>query len=126
MEIAARNKSFTIGREVMSIRERMVVILETLQTQSVIKFIDLFDLSEGRLGLVVSFSAILELYKEQSLSIVQDSQFGPITVETRNAAAVMRDGSEAMEDLLGEGDNPESESLSDSEAADSGSDDILG
>ncbi len=119
LEIAARNKSFTIGREVMSIRERMVVILETLQTKSAVRFIDLFDLSEGRLGLVVSFSAILELFKEQSLSIIQDGPFEPITVETRNAAAVMRDGSDAMVGLIDDDRMPADMSAVDAAEVDS-------
>ncbi|MEK7261513.1 MAG: segregation/condensation protein A, partial [Pseudomonadota bacterium] len=46
-----------------------------------VNFEDLFDLSEGRMGLVVTFLAILELLKESLLVIVQQQPFAPIHVK---------------------------------------------
>jgi segregation and condensation protein A len=38
----------------------------------------MFDLHEGRRGLVVTFVAVLELLKESLIVLVQQDPFGPI------------------------------------------------
>jgi len=81
LEFTARNKHFVVGREVLSIRERMVTILQRLRTSPRLRFIDMIDQAEGRLGVVVTFSAILELSKEASVSLVQEQSSGPIYVD---------------------------------------------
>jgi segregation and condensation protein A len=40
----------------------------------------LFEPAEGRMGVVVSFLAMMELVKEKLVQIVQAQQFGPIHV----------------------------------------------
>ena len=47
-------------------------------------FVDFFDYTEGRLGLVVTFLAILELTREWVLELVQSESFAPIYVRLRN------------------------------------------
>ena len=44
-------------------------------------FSDFFDLREGRMGVVVSFIAILELLKESLIELVQSGPYAPIYVK---------------------------------------------
>jgi len=67
-----------IKRENLSIRERMSKILNTISKEKFITFEKLFKLEEGRLGIVVSFIAILELLKQASIEVVQNEPFAPI------------------------------------------------
>lgn len=92
VELAARKQHFVIGREVMSVRERMMAIVERLQSHGFARFEELFDVKEGKLGLVVTFSAILELSKDRVINIVQPDAFAPIHVQ-RAADSVLRDNS---------------------------------
>lgn len=73
-----------IEKEVLTVRERMSRILRQLQTDKFVNFVDFFDYSEGRLGLVVTFLAILELTREWVLELVQSESFAPIYVRLRN------------------------------------------
>ena len=47
-------------------------------------FYDLLNLKEGRLGIVVTFLAILELVKENLLELIQREPFAPIHVRLTN------------------------------------------
>ena len=49
----------------------MTQILERMKNESFIDFISLFNPEEGRLGVVVTFLAILELIKDSLIEIVQ-------------------------------------------------------
>lgn len=73
-----------IEKEVLTVRERMSRILQQLQEDTFVNFVNLFDYSEGRLGLVVTFLAILELTREWVLELVQAEPFAPIYVRLRN------------------------------------------
>jgi len=88
LEFTARNKHFVVGREVLSVRERMVTILQRLRTSPRLRFIEMIDESEGRLGVVVTFSAILELSKESSVSLIQEQPKGTIYINGASQAAV--------------------------------------
>lgn len=80
MARASLFSSHQVTREPLSVRERMSFILERLQYQRCIEFIDLFTLEEGRAGVVVTFLAILELVKESLVQLVQLQAFGTIQV----------------------------------------------
>lgn len=69
-----------IQREMLSVRERMTLILNQLQTTHFMPFTRLFTYQEGRLGVVVTFSAILELLKQSAIEIVQEQPYAPIHV----------------------------------------------
>lgn len=71
-----------IMREPLSVRERMTRILERVGAEGFVSFEQLFDLKEGRMGLVVTFLAILELIKESLIVVVQQEPFAPIHVKT--------------------------------------------
>ncbi len=70
-----------VEREPLSVRERMVLVLERINGDDFISFTDFFDPSEGRMGVVVSFIAILELLKESLIEIVQSKPYAPIYVK---------------------------------------------
>lgn len=72
-----------VAQEVLSTRERMSNILATLKGGHFVNFSDLFTPEEGRLGVVVTFLAMLELIKESLLDIVQHEVLGPIHVKAR-------------------------------------------
>ena len=46
-------------------------------------FITLFDPEEGRLGVIVTFLAIMELAKESLVDLVQNEVFAPIHVKAK-------------------------------------------
>ncbi len=81
VELAAHKRSFFIEREALSVRERMTSILDLIRTRQYANFVELFDLDEGRTGLVVSFVAILELCKDNMLVVTQTEPFAPIHVK---------------------------------------------
>ena len=70
-----------ITREVLSTRERMTNILARLEVDKVLAFDALFDPSEGRIGVVVSFLAMMELVKERFIQIVQVQAYGLIHIK---------------------------------------------
>jgi len=73
-------------RETLSIRQRMSEILSKLQASKFSKFEDFFEESEGRLGVAVTFLAILELLKESTIEVVQSDEFSPLHI--RSASSV--------------------------------------
>jgi segregation and condensation protein A len=77
-------ESHHVSREALSTRERMSDVLEQLSGQQFVPFVALFSASEGRLGVVVTFLAIMELIKEALVEIVQTENFGPIHVKARS------------------------------------------
>jgi segregation and condensation protein A len=72
-----------ISREPLSVRERMSRILEQMDAVRFTPFTALFAVEEGRLGVVVTFLAILELLREMLLELVQAEPFAPIHVRLR-------------------------------------------
>jgi segregation and condensation protein A len=75
--------SHQVTREPLSLRERMSRVLQSVSPETFTKFTDLFDISEGRSGVVVTFMAILELIKQQMIELVQAESFAPIHVRAR-------------------------------------------
>ena len=76
-------ESHQISRETLSTRERMSMVLEALRDGSFVPFTRLFTVEEGRLGVVVTFMAILELVKESLIELVQNEAFSEIHVRAR-------------------------------------------
>jgi len=76
-----------VRREPLSVRERMGNVLRTLGDGKFHDFTALFTIEEGRLGVVVTFLAILELAKEMLLEIVQEQAMAPIYVKSLALAA---------------------------------------
>ena len=70
-----------VGREVLSVRERMIHMLDTLPTKDYAVFASLYQKEEGAMGVVVSFLAILELQKQRALHISQSGVYETIYVK---------------------------------------------
>lgn len=79
-------ESHQVEREKLSTRERMSQVLTRLSSESFTPFVSLFTVEEGRLGVVVTFLAVMELIKESLVEIVQTEAFGPIHVKARAAS----------------------------------------
>jgi segregation and condensation protein A len=87
-EVVARAEMFAhhhIERERLSVGERMSDILAALGAGSFVPFAALFRPEEGRMGVTVTFVAILELMREGLIDIVQAEAYAPLHV--RAAAA---------------------------------------
>ena len=76
-------ESHQVSRETLSTRERMSQVLERLRGGGFVPFVELFGVEEGKLGVVVTFMAILELVKEQLIELVQNDAFAAIHVRAR-------------------------------------------
>ncbi len=69
-----------VQREPLSVRERMAQVLAQLEDREFRDFHQLFDASEGRMGVAVTFLALLELLKESLIEVVQAEPFAPLHV----------------------------------------------
>ena len=67
-----------VQRETLSVRQRMSDVLALLEGVGLVEFIRLFRPEEGRLGVTVTFAAILELLREQLVEIVQSEPYQPL------------------------------------------------
>jgi segregation and condensation protein A len=85
-EVLARAELFSrhhVQRETLSVRERMSQVLERLDALRFTPFSALFRPEEGRMGVVVTFLAVLELLREALLELAQAEPFAPIHVRRR-------------------------------------------
>ena len=74
-------KRHSVMAEPLSVRERMSTILERITgASSFLEFGELFELQEGRKGVVVTFLALLELLREGLVYISQSEPYSPIYV----------------------------------------------
>jgi segregation and condensation protein A len=78
-------ESHQVEMEKLSTRERMSQVMESLRDNQFVPFVALFTLEEGRLGVVVTFLAVMELIKESLVEIVQSESFGPIHVKAKTS-----------------------------------------
>jgi segregation and condensation protein A len=75
-----------IQREALSVRHRMGEVLKRLADGGFHRFETLFDASEGRLGIIVTFLALLELAKEHLIEIMQEVSLAPIYLKSLSTA----------------------------------------
>jgi segregation and condensation protein A len=78
-------ESHHIQRESLTTRERMSQILLRVSAETFTPMLSLLMKDEGRLGVVVTFLAIMELIKESLVELVQNEPFGPIHIKARSA-----------------------------------------
>jgi segregation and condensation protein A len=71
-----------IQREALSVRNRMSDVLNALGDGEFHPFEKLFSVEEGRLGIVVTFLAILELAKEHLVEIMQSEPLAPVYLKS--------------------------------------------
>ena len=82
-------------REPLSVRQRMSEILSRIKAGSFTGFAELFDPEEGRMGVAVTFIAVLELLRESVIEVVQADAYAPLHVRAASSVRlVANDGSE--------------------------------
>lgn len=89
-DVLQRAELFThhaVQREPLSVRQRMSEVLSTLEDGQFHRFETLLAAEEGRLGVVVSFLAMLELAKELLIEIVQEQPLAAIYIKSGQAPA---------------------------------------
>lgn len=82
-EVMSRVEMFAhhhVHRDRLSVRQRMTDILDSLRDVAFVDFTRLFRAEEGRMGVTVTFSAVLELMKEGLIEIVQAEPYAPLHV----------------------------------------------
>lgn len=80
-----------LQREPLSVRQRMSEILAKLDASAFTGFAELFDPEEGRMGVAVTFIAILELLKEKVIEVVQAEEFSPLHVRAASSVRLVED-----------------------------------
>jgi segregation and condensation protein A len=71
-----------IQREALSVRNRMSDVLKALGDGEFHPFERLFNAGEGRLGIIVTFLALLELAKEHLIELMQSEPLAPIYLKS--------------------------------------------
>lgn len=80
-----------VTREPLSVRQRMSEILTRIKTGSFTGFAELFDPEEGRMGVAVTFIAVLELLRESVIEVVQAEEFAPLHVRVASSVRLVGD-----------------------------------
>jgi segregation and condensation protein A len=78
-------------REPLSVRQRMSEILTRIKASSFTGFGELFDPEEGRMGVAVTFLAVLELLREAVIEVVQSDEFAPLHVRAASSVRLVTD-----------------------------------
>ncbi|MBX2882890.1 MAG: segregation/condensation protein A [Granulosicoccus sp.] len=84
MDRAEQFGEHSILRETLSVRARMSQVLSVLMIGKFCEFSTLFNPEEGRMGVVVTFLAILELCKDSAIDIVQSEPYAPIYLQPKS------------------------------------------
>ena len=102
-EVLKRAEMFSnlhLQREPLSVRQRMSEILTRINANEFANFGDLFDPEEGRMGVAVTFIAILELLKETLIEVVQAEEFSPLHIRATSNVRLVSDQSDAEPENL--------------------------
>ena len=70
--------SHQVQMEPLSVRERMTSIMDRLRRSPYLEFQRFFTPEEGRMGVVVTFLAMMELTRERVIDIIQNEPMGQI------------------------------------------------
>lgn len=76
-----------VAREPLSVRQRMGEVLRNLSDGAFHRFESLFDIGDGRMGVVVTFLSLLELAKDRLIEIVQEQPLAAIYLKARATEA---------------------------------------
>ena len=79
--------SHQVQMEPLSVRERMTSIMDRLRRNPYLEFQHFFTAEEGRMGVVVTFLAIMELTREKVIDIIQNEPMGQIYLKAPEGAA---------------------------------------
>ncbi|WP_405239047.1 segregation and condensation protein A [Lentisalinibacter orientalis] len=97
-QVLARADMFSnlhVQREPLSVRQRMSEILTRIRGAQFTQFDKLFDVEEGRMGVAVTFIAVLELLRESLIEVVQSEDFAPLHVRAASNVRVVNDEGDA-------------------------------
>ena len=86
-----------LQREPLSVRQRMSEILTRIKANDFTGFADLFDPEEGRMGVAVTFIAVLELLRESIIEVVQSEQFAPLHIRAASSVRLVGDEDQGPE-----------------------------
>jgi segregation and condensation protein A len=106
-DVALRAEMFAhhhIHREPLSVRARMSDILASLHPETFTEFSRLFHPEEGRMGVAVTFVAVLELLREGLIEIAQSQAYAPVHVRgvDPERARVIESSATAVDDTDGQ------------------------
>ena len=79
--------SHQVQMEPLSVRERMTSIMDRLRRSPYLEFQHFFTPEEGRMGVVVTFLAIMELTRERVIDIIQNEPMGQIYLKAPEGAS---------------------------------------
>jgi len=99
-EVLKRAEMFTnlqLQREPLSVRQRMSEILTRINANSFTVFAELFDPEEGRMGVAVTFIAVLELLRESVIEVVQGEEFSPLHVRAASSVRLVSEQQDIAE-----------------------------
>ncbi len=95
--VLRRAEMFTnlhLQREPLSVRQRMSEILTRVKANTFSSFADLFDPEEGRMGVAVTFVAMLELLRESTIEVVQAEAYAPLHIRAASSVRLVSDEEE--------------------------------
>ncbi len=78
-----------LQREPLSVRQRMSEILARINSTKFAGFADLFDPEEGRMGVAVTFIALLELLREHVIEVVQAEAYSEIHIRAASSVRLV-------------------------------------
>ncbi len=83
-----------LQREPLSVRQRMSEILTRVKANTFSSFADLFDPEEGRMGVAVTFVALLELLRASTIEVVQAEAYAPLHIRAASSVRLVSDAEE--------------------------------
>lgn len=69
-----------ISREVLTIKDRISLIMDIIESKSVVTFQELFNRHETRIEIIITFVSLLELIKMRLVKAFQSEEFGTIWI----------------------------------------------
>ncbi len=88
---AAMYSNLHMQREPLSVRQRMSEILSRIKAGAFCEFADLFDPEEGRMGVAVTFLALLELLRSTTIEVVQAEAYAPLHIRAASSVHLVTD-----------------------------------
>ena len=70
-----------VQQEPVLLEERIAYIESRIETGAVLSFKDLLKPSQGRMGMVVTFMAVLELTRQQKIQIIATGIEAPLAIQ---------------------------------------------
>ena len=100
-DVLKRAEMFTnlhMQREPLSVRQRMSEILLRIKANDFTGFADLFDAEEGRMGVAVTFIAVLELLRESVIEVVQSEQYAPLHIRAASSVRLVDEETNTLDE----------------------------